>query len=222
MLLEKERNNIVTYGMMLIEKKLTEGRSGNLSIYDSDSSLMAISPSGVAYEDMRPEDVVIMDLNGSVVEGSLKPSSEHSLHSAVYRKREDVKAVIHAHSKYCTTLACMHLPIMPVHYALAENGCTSVPLVRYETFGTPELAKAVEEKISESKGLLLANHGMLSCEKSIEEAFSFAMNMEWCAALQWRCMCAGEPIPLNQIQMEKALQRFGSYGQDSDSSAGYF
>lgn len=222
MLMEKERKDIVSYGRLLIEKELTEGRSGNLSIYDIEHGLMAISPSGVAYEEMRPEDVVIMDLEGSVVDGDLKPSSEHSLHSVVYRVREDVKAVIHAHSCYCTTLACMHIPLLPVHYALAENGCTSVPLVRYETFGTEQLARAVEEKIPESRGLLLANHGMLACSESIEEAFSFALNMEWCAALQWRCMCAGEPVALSRLQMEKALKRFGTYGQVSDTKKGYF
>jgi len=223
--MEQARKEISEYGKLLIEKGLTEGTSGNLSIYDPQSRLMAISPSGIPYEEIRPEDVTVMDLQGNIIDGIRKPSSEHGLHSAVYRVRGDAAAVVHAHPVYCTTLACMGSPLEAVHYAIAEAGSVMMPLVRYETFGTPELAAAVEEKIGSSRGLLLANHGMLACGGSMKEAFGLTRTMEWCAQIQWRCMCAGGPRILSAEQMEKAVERYRNYGQQeagAKSPRGYY
>lgn len=214
MLLEQQRIEIVNYGKRLITDRLTTGTSGNISILDPKTGYLAISPSGIPYEQTQPEDVVIMDLSGRMIDGNRRPSSEHGLHRILYQKRPDAKAIVHAHSMYCTVLACMGIPLKSVHYAIADAGTDTIPLVPYRTFGTMELAQAAGEAIgTRSRGLLLANHGMIALGSSIEKAFSLALTMEWCAELQWRCMAAGSPNILTDEQMAAAIERFRSYGQ---------
>ena len=226
MLMEQARNDIVTYGNRMITEGLTQGTSGNISIYDPETKLMAISPSGVPYADTTPEDVVIMDLQGNIVEGTCKPSSEHALHSAFYLNRPDAQAVVHAHSMYCTTLACLGTTLKSVHYAIADAMSAEIPLAPYHTYGTPDLANAVAETLraEKSRGLLLANHGMLAYGNSIKSAFGLALTMEWCAELQWRCMSVGTPNILSDGEMDIVMEHFKTYGQkktDGSHPTGY-
>ena len=144
MLMEEERKQIVEYGKKMSASGLSVGTSGNISIYDPETGYMCISPSGLGYFDTTPEDVVVMDLDGNIVDGKRKPSSEHGLHTVVYKNRPEARAVVHTHSPYATTLACMHETLKPIHYVIMGSAVDEVPLVPYVTFGTPELADAVE------------------------------------------------------------------------------
>ena len=108
MLMEFERQQIVDYGKRISSEKLTSGTSGNISIYDPETGLMAISPSGIDYFETKPEDIVIMKLDGTIVEGNRKPSSEHNLHIALYKVKKDARSIIHTHSTYCTVLSIYH------------------------------------------------------------------------------------------------------------------
>lgn len=217
MLMELARIEIVEYGKKMVSGGLTQGTAGNLSIFDPELGLMAISPSGVPYEDTRPEDVVVMRTGGEIVDGNARPSSEYLLHFAIYEKRSDARAIVHAHSMFCTTLACMRMPLKSIHYAIAGAGAPEIPLVPYHTFGTKELADAVRESVDPSaRGLLLANHGMLAFHESMKSAFGLALTMEWCAEVQWRCLCAGTPNYLTKEQMKGAMKRYESYGQISE------
>jgi len=226
MLMQQQREEIVSYGNRLIADGLTLGTAGNISIYDAQLGLMAISPSGVPYADTKPEDVVIMDLNGNVVDGDNKPSSEHELHSVFYRIRPETRAVVHAHSMFCTTLACLGQPLTSVHYALAEGLAATMPLVPYHTYGTVELAEAVADALrtSQSQGMLLANHGMVACGSTIRSAYGLALTMEWCAQVQWRCLAAGTPNVLSEEQMADVMEHYKTYGQvreDGTNPHGY-
>ncbi len=113
MLLKEQRELVVEYGKRLVEAELTVGTFGNLSVYDREQDLMAISPSGMDYFATDPEDVVVLTLQGRQVEGTRQPSIEADLHCLLYQNREDVNAVIHPHSTYTTVLACLHWPIPP-------------------------------------------------------------------------------------------------------------
>ena len=106
MLLEEMRQKVVDYGNQLISSGLTIGTAGNISMYDPETGYMVISPSGIPYAKTTAEDVVVMDLQGNIVDSKRTPSSEHSLHAAFYLEKPDARAVVHAHSMYCTTLAC--------------------------------------------------------------------------------------------------------------------
>ena len=126
MLMEKERNLIVEYGKKLITENLTDGTGGNISIYDPEQGLMAISPSGIDYFKTNPEDVVIMNLDGEIIDGDKKPSSEKDLHIEMYKLKPEVRSVVHTHSMFCTVMACLQEPIHAVHYVLADAGTYEV------------------------------------------------------------------------------------------------
>ena len=214
MLMEKERGQIVAFGKRMSAQGLSKGTSGNLSCYDPETGYMAISPSGLDYFDTAPEDIVIMDLEGNIIEGTRKPSSEHNLHATVYRHRPEARAVVHTHSAYCATFACLRMPLKAVHYVICGAGVDEVPCADYATFGTPELAEAVGRAIGDSRALLLANHGLVTAGSDMAEAFSLAVNLEFVAEMQWRAMCIGAPVVLTGAEMEAVRLRMQTYGQD--------
>lgn len=218
MLMEEERTQIVEYGKKMSAAGLSVGTSGNISIYDSETGYMAISPSGLGYFDTKPEDVVVMDLDGAIIDGARKPSSEHGLHTIVYQNRPEARAVVHTHSPYATTLACLHQTLKPVHYVIMGASVNEVPLVPYVTFGTPELAEAVGEVLvanPKTRVVLLANHGDVCYQASLPKAFGLATNIEFTAQIQWQCLCAGEPRYLTDEQMASAMERSKTYGQQT-------
>ena len=217
MYMERERLQIVEYGKKMSASGLSRGTSGNLSIYDPETGYMAISPSGIGYFETEPEDVVILDLAGRIIEGSRKPSSEAGMHAAFYRARPELRAVVHTHSTFCTVLACLHRPIEALHYVIADTGADTVPCAPYALFGTPELAEAAVAACGAGNAVLLANHGMVACGQSLAAAFSLAENVEALAELQWRCLCAGGAEPLSTAQMAEVRERFKTYGQSSET-----
>lgn len=216
MLMEKERQLVVDYGKKMSSSGLSIGTSGNISIYDPETGYMCISPSGLGYFETEAKDIVVMDLEGNIVDGDRKPSSEHDLHTVVYRNRPEVRAVVHTHSPYATTLAGMHETLKPVHYAMMGANIYEVPLVPYVTFGTPELADAVEEALkanTDTRAVLLANHGDVCFHVSIGKAFGLAENVEFTSRIQWQASCAGKPVNLTEDEFAAALDRSKTYGQ---------
>ena len=213
MKLEQERELLTEYGRRMSRAGLSVGTSGNLSIYVPEEGLMAITPSGLDYEATAPADIVVMDLEAHVVEGARKPSSEWALHTKFYQRHPAARAVVHTHSMYCTTLACLGKPLEAVHYAIGAAGAARVPVAPYHLFGTPELADAAVEACGDGKAVLLANHGLVAWEGSLPKAFSLARDLEFTAELQWRAMAVGTPNILTDSQMTEALERFKTYGQ---------
>lgn len=213
MLMERERNLVVEYGKKLITENLTSGTGGNISIYDPEQDLMAISPSGIDYFKTLPEDIVVMNLDGEIVDGDRKPSSEKDLHIEMYRNKPEIRSVVHTHSMYCTVLACMNMPICAVHYMLADANTNIVPVAPYVTYGTKELALLAAETIGDAKACLLANHGMLAVGSDVADAFAVAKSCEWVAEIQWRTMAVGEPDILSKEQMDVVIKKFRTYGQ---------
>lgn len=124
MIFQDEREQIIEYGKKLIQSNLTKGTGGNISIFIRDKKLMAITPSGIDYFKLKPEDIIIMDLDGSIVDGTQKPSSEYSMHQIFYKNRDDINSVVHVHSTYSTTLACMNWDLPALNYLVAVSGET--------------------------------------------------------------------------------------------------
>lgn len=213
MLMEKERQLLIEYGKKMVNDHLTAGTGGNLSILDRLTGLMAISPSGIDYFETKLEDIVIMNLDGDVVEGTCKPSSELNLHIALYKKKPEITAVVHTHSTYCIVLSTLDMPIKAVNYILADAGTPSVPVAPYRRFATQELADAVADSIGDSNACLMANHGLSTCGKNLQSAYSLARECEWIAEIQWRAMCIGKPNIINDREMMEVLKDFATYGQ---------
>ena len=212
MLLQKERSHIVRFGKKLIAARLTSGTGGNLSIFNREQGLIAISPSGLAYDTMVPSDVPVVDMDGTVVDGSRKASSELDFHFSLYRTRSDILAVVHTHSVYATTMACLHWEIPAVHYLVAFSG-PKVPLAPYATFGTPELARNVAESIGDCNALLLANHGLVAVGANLDTAFAVAEEIELVARIYYQTKCIGEPVILPESEMSRVIRKFATYGQ---------
>lgn len=221
MLMQEERELVVEYGKKMSEARLSTGTSGNISIYNAELGYMAISPSGMDYFSTKPEDIVITDLEANIVDGARKPSSEWALHTIFYKNKPDARAVVHTHSMYCTTFACLGKPIEAIHYVIGDANTDTIPCAPYQTFGTVELAEAAMKVCGESNAVLLGNHGLVVCGSSIKSAFSLAGNCEYLAELQYNAMCIGKPNILSKADMDIVMEKFKSYGQTPGKKTGY-
>lgn len=210
--MREEREQIVEYGKKLISSGLTKGTGGNLSIYNREKKLMAISPSGIDYFKTKTEDVVILNLEGEIVDGDKKPSSELEMHKIFYENRKDIDAIIHTHTMYATTLSCLRWKLPAVHYLLASAG-KDIRCAKYATFGTDKLAVNAFEAMKDRKAVLLANHGLLAGARNLSDAFSITEDVEYCAELYYRAKSIGEPVILDDEEMDLMVERFRSYGQ---------
>ena len=212
MLLQKEREMIVAYGKRMLSAGLTRGTGGNLSIYDRNLELMAITPSGIPYEEIEVEDIMIMKLDGTIVEGNKTPSSEHAMHEIVYRTREDVGAMLHVHSTFAVTLACLNEDLPAVDYLVAYSRGRSVKCVPYASFGTPDLAVNALKTMGNQNAVLLANHGMNVVGPDLPKAFAIAEQLEFCAELYVRARTIGKPVILPDDEMDQMVERFKIVG----------
>lgn len=212
MLMKKEREQIVEYGKKLVTSGLTKGTGGNLSIYNRKKGLFAISPSGIDYFKIKPEDVVVLDIKGEKIEGDKKPSSEVEMHRVFYERRNDIDAIIHTHTMYATTLACLNWSLPPVHYMVALAGL-DVKCAKYATYGTKELAENAFEAMKGRKAVLLANHGLLAGANDLLNAFNITEEIEYCAELYYRTKCIGDPVILPEKEMTLMIEKFKTYGQ---------
>ncbi len=210
MLLARERNLLVEYGKKLISHRLTTGTGGNLSVLNREKELIAITPTGLQYFDTSPEDIVVLNLDGGIVEGKRDPSSELRMHRYVYQHREDLEALVHVHSKYATTLSCLRWELPAVHYLVAFAG-KNIRCAHYATFGSEELARNTFAAMKNRKAALLANHGLLAGDKDLPTAFAIAEEIEFCAEIYYRSKCIGEPVILPDNEMKVVEEKIKCY-----------
>lgn len=225
-----EREKIIKYSLKMVKSNLTTGSGGNLSIFNRDEGLIAITPSGIEYQDLNVEEIILLDINGNISSDTnfsrlqeselfnrasdyklLKPSSEAGFHIALYRHRPDVNAIVHTHSPYATTFACLNREIPPVHYLVAFSG-SKVPISPYATFGTQELADNIVATISSYNAILLANHGLVAVGNTIQNAFNTAEEIEFVARLCYQTESIGKPVMIPEDEMERVIEKFKSYG----------
>ena len=212
MILEKEREQVIEYSLKLLSEGLTNGTAGNVSIFNREKGLVAISPTGVNYSELTPEMISIVDLDGKLIEG-LKPSSELEMHMILYRNREDVNAVIHTHPVYTTVLACLREDLPAIDYMIAVTGATKVKCAEYASYGTKELAENAYKAMESSLAVILANHGLTTAGKDIANAFNITVQVEYISNLYIKAKNIGEPIILPDDEMNSMLERFKTYGQ---------
>lgn len=212
MILEKEREQVIEYSLKLLSEGLTNGTAGNVSIFNREEGLVAISPTGVNYSELTPEMISIVDLDKKLIEG-LKPSSELEMHMILYRNREDVNAVIHTHPVYTTVLACLRQDLPAIDYMIAVTGATKVRCAEYASYGTKELAENAYKAMGNSLAVILANHGLTTAGKDIANAFNITVQVEYISNLYIKARNIGEPIILPDNEMNSMLERFKTYGQ---------
>lgn len=184
---------------------LVAGTSGNVSAYDRESGIMAITPSNLDYKIMTPNDVVLMKLNGEIVAGELKPSSEWRMHAKVYEELPSVMAIIHTHSPFATSFAVTHetIPLILVEMLPFLGG--DIPLAKFALPGTAELGVEAAAVLQNRNSCLLANHGVLAVGKNLDQAYIRAVYVEDAAKIYHRARQVGRPqlIPQDAVEVLK-------------------
>lgn len=206
----QEKELVVRYGKKLIDRRLTTGSGGNISVYNREKNLVAISPSGLDYYETTPEDIVILDIDGNLVEGKHRPSSEAGMHLAFYKNRADVSGIVHTHSKFATAIACMGWELPAVHYLIGMAG-HRVRCTGYATYGSNELAKKALETIGDSNAVLLANHGLIALGEDVDRAFSTAEHLEFVSEVYYLTKTLGTPNILSDENMDEVMKKFGTF-----------
>ena len=206
----QEKEQVVRYGKKLIDRRLTTGSGGNISVCNREKKLVAISPSGLDYYETTPEDIVILDMDGNLVEGKHRPSSEAGMHLAFYKNRVDVSGIVHTHSKFATAIACMGWELPAVHYLIGMAG-HRVKCTGYATYGSDELAKKALETIGDSNAVLLANHGLIALGEDVDRAFSTAEHLEFVSEVYYLTKTLGTPNILSDENMDEVMKKFGTF-----------
>ena len=200
--MELPRNNLVTW------------TGGNISALDRATGYVVIKPSGVRYEALRPEHMVVVDLNGRIVEGTLSPSSDTASHLYVYRCRPDVGGVVHTHSAYATAFAALGRPIPVYLTAMADEFGGPIPCGGFALIGGEEIGKVVVDSIGDSAAVLLRNHGVFTIGKNAGAAVKAAVMVEDVARTVWMALQMGQPDEIPDEDVAKLHHRYTHvYGQ---------
>lgn len=205
------RVRLVAVARGLVAKGISPATSGNVSARVEGG--MIVTPSAVAYDSLHPDDLVFLGPDGERGGGQREPSTEWRMHRDIYAKLPAAGAVVHVHSPFATTLACLRRPIPAFHYEVALAGGMDIPCAGYATFGTQELADLALAALKDRRACLLANHGAIAWGESLEAAAMLAERVEFLARVYWQALQVGEPELLNMAEMDHAGAKFGRYGK---------
>jgi L-fuculose-phosphate aldolase len=207
------RRKIISTALDMNRLGINRGKSGNVSARVSDGFL--VTPTGIAYSETKPEQIVAMKLDGTH-SGEILPSSEWRFHRDIYASRPDVHAIVHTHSTFATTLACVSRAIPAFHYMIAIAGGDNVRCAPYATFGSQALSDFAVDALKDRKACLLAQHGMIAVDATLEKALSVAVEVESLAQMYWQILQVNENPPvLSDVEMATVIEKFKTYGQQS-------
>jgi L-fuculose-phosphate aldolase len=203
--------SLVDISLRLVSSGLNKGTSGNVSVRYEDGFL--VTPSGVKPDDMMASMMVNMQFEGSHEQGK-KPSSEWRFHRDILQNRPEINAVIHTHSMFATTMACLHQDIPPFHYMIAVTGGDSIRCAPYALFGSQALSDGAIVALKDRKACLLANHGMIAMGADLDEALAVAVEVENLCEQYWRLLQINATPPLlSEAEMQEVFTQFKGYGQ---------
>lgn len=213
MLLESLRNEVWKYNLELPKYGLVVMTSGNISGRDPESGLVVIKPSGYSYEEMTPADMVVVDLDGTVIEGHLKPSTDTATHLYVYQHRPDVFGIGHTHSTYASSFAVLGRPIPAVLTTSAMLG-GEIPCGGYAVIGGEQIGAEILRTIGSKRAVLLQNHGVFTIGDSPRQAAKMAVEVEEIAKITHLAMLKGQPLLLTPEQLAETGEMYQNvYGQ---------
>jgi L-ribulose-5-phosphate 4-epimerase len=213
-MLEQLKEELYQLHLELVKYNLVVWTGGNVSARDPDSGLVAIKPSGVRYEHLRPQDMVVLDLEGNIIEGKLKPSSDTASHLYIYRHRADVGGVVHTHSRYATAFAAVGQPIPVVLTAMGDEFGGPIPCGGFALIGDEAIGKLVVASIGNAPAVVLKNHGVFTIGKNAEAAVKAAVMTEDAAATVWLARQLGTPEEIPAEDVAKLHHRYTNvYGQ---------
>ena len=206
----KLKEQVLATTRALVAHDLNRAAAGNVSARSRDGFI--ISPTGMKYEDCVPDDMVSVGMDGASND-KRKPSSEWRFHRDIYRHFRDAGAVIHAHSPFATSLACLNKEVPAFHYMIARFGGNNVRCARYATFGTQELSDVIIAALQDRCACLMSHHGMVVYGRDVDHALTLAIELETLCEQYWRVLQIGKPQLLSDEEMARVLEKFGGYGQ---------
>ena len=212
------RAHMLATAHRLVDLGMNRSTSGNLGVRWGNGFL--VTPSGVTVDDMQPESMVALNFSGNIIgstTNNIKPSSEWRIHRDILAARPDIGAVIHTHSTFATTLACLHRDIPPFHYMIAVCGGDTIRCAPYARFGSQELSDAALTALEGRSACLLAHHGMIALGRDLNDALAVTEEVESLCEQYWRILQVGKPILLSAAQMDDVLEQFKDYGQWKES-----
>lgn len=204
------RLDLIATARAMQPANLNRGTAGNVSVRSGNG--FYITPTGLPYAALGADDIPLMALDGSH-QGSRKPSSEWRFHRDLYATRPEVGAVLHAHSPFAVSLACLRRDIPPFHYMIARFGGDTVRCADYALFGSQALSDAALLAMLDRKACLLANHGLLVAGRDLDEALALAIELEELCEQYWRACQLGAPVLLSDDEMTEVIAKFAGYGQ---------
>jgi len=214
MVLEELKREVYELNLDLPRYNLVTWTSGNVSVRDHSSGLVVIKPSGLRYEAMRAEHMVVVDLEGGIVEGNLKPSSDTATHLYIYRHRPDVNGIVHTHSNYATAFAATGKPIPPVLTAICDEFGGPIPLGGFALIGGEEIGMEIVRSIGDSPAILMQSHGVFTVGPTGEAAVKAAVMVEDVARTVWLALQLGAPLPIPDDAVARLRKRYVTqYGQ---------
>lgn len=208
---QRLREELVVTARRMSDLGLTPGMSGNVSVRTPRGLL--VTPSGMPYSDLVPDDAVEIGLDGAVRPGQRTPTTEWQLHRDILGSRPDVQAIVHTHSLFCTTISTLRRPIPALHYMVVLAGGDDIPCAEYATFGSAELASNAIVALGGGSACLLANHGMVALGPSLASALRLAAEVETLASQYWHAAQLGTPHVLDHAELDRVRAKFASYGQ---------
>ena len=213
-MLEDLKIRVHKMNLMLPKNNLVTMTSGNVSGRDPESGFVVIKPSGIPYEELTPEDMVVVDIDGRVIEGRWRPSVDTATHLYVYRHRQDVNGIVHTHSPYATSFAALGRPIPVYLTAIADEFGGPIPIGPYARIGGEEIGKAIVEHIGNSPAILMKNHGVFTIGKTPEAAVKAAVMLEDVARTVHLALQLGKPDEIPDDEVRRAHEQYVSkYGQ---------
>ena len=208
------RAELLAIAQELATLGLNKGTSGNVSVRHEDGFL--ITPSGMDVTEMQTSSMVMMSMDGTP-QSTGKPSSEWRFHRDIYQAKPHVGAVIHTHSMFATTLACLQKDIPPFHYMIAMAGGDNIHCAPYALFGTQALSDGAIAALEDRKACLLANHGMIATGRDLKQALAITQEVETLCEQYWRALQIGQPYILSQQEMAEVFEQFKGYGSWNQS-----
>ena len=213
-MLEDLKERVCELNLELPRNKLVTATSGNVSGRDSETGYVVIKPSGVKYSELKPTLMVVVDPEGNVVEGKLKPSVDTKTHLYVYRHRRDVNGIVHTHSNYATSFAALGEPIPVYLTAIADEFGGPIPVGRYAPIGGEEIGKEIVRSIGNSPAILMKNHGVFTIGPTPEEAVKAAIMVEDVAKTVYLALLRGKPDEIPPEEVARAHRAYmEKYGQ---------
>jgi L-fuculose-phosphate aldolase len=206
------RKQIIATALRMNALGINRGKSGNVSARWKDGFL--VTPSGLPYEETKPGDIVFIDKKAKT-KGKRAPSSEWRFHFDIHHSKSEVHAVVHTHSSFATTLACLGMGVPAFHYMVAVAGGNDIRCAPYATFGTQTLSDHALNALQDRKACLLANHGMIAAGGTLKSTLALAVEVEALCEQYWRCLQIGKPNLLSDDEMAVVVEKFKSYNSQA-------